>query len=246
MSKNLRVHIAPVGFEFRRVTEPLIEMQADKVYLITYEPNDAAQQFLFQIKKELGQKYKHIEVKEIYVDLWNLYDCVECFHGIIQEETGNHVYVNVSTGTKITAISGMLSCMIWGAHPYYAKVSYVHLKELAEKPTESVGETIVLPVCDINKPRSETLLILNILKENGGQLRKVELIRRLESLGIIKLRDEMKEEFTLSAKHSQLRAILDPMEIDWGYVHVEARGRRSIVFLTEQGENALRLFGVNN
>ncbi len=34
------------------------------------------------------------------------------------------------------------------------------------------------------------------------------------------------------------------MESDWNYIRVEASGRRSEVFLTEQGRNALKIFGV--
>jgi len=44
-------------------------------------------------------------------------------------------------------------------------------------------------------------------------------------------------------KHSQLRAIIYPLEKEWGYVKVEYSGRRSEVILTEQGKAALRIFG---
>ena len=41
MNENLRVHIAPVGFrEVKRVTYPLVKMKADRVYLVTYKPDD--------------------------------------------------------------------------------------------------------------------------------------------------------------------------------------------------------------
>jgi hypothetical protein len=75
-------------------------------------------------------------------------------------------------------------------------------------------------------------------------MRKALLIDQLESAGIIGIRDESKSELTEAAKHSQLRAILDPMESEWKYVRIEASGRRSEVFITPQGENALRIFGV--
>ena len=35
MKPGLRVHIATVGFQVRRITEPLIQEKADKVYLPT-------------------------------------------------------------------------------------------------------------------------------------------------------------------------------------------------------------------
>jgi predicted transcriptional regulator len=245
MSANLRIHIAPVGFEIRRITEPLVGMQADKVYLVSYGPNDAAKMFFAQVKKELGQNYKHIKIEEVFIDIWNLYDCIEKFREIILEEKkkGNHIYLNVSTGTKITSIAGMLSCMLWNAFPYYAHVSYPSTKEIVVPPTEHVEEPDLLPVYDVKKPKNEHLIILSILKANDGKMRKARLIRDLENKGIIRLKDETKTEFTKAAKHSQLRAILDPLEKEWGCVRVETSGRRSEVSITGQGETALRIFG---
>lgn len=248
MSANLRIHIVPVGFEFRRVTEPLVRMQADKVYLVTYGKDDSARKFFLQIKKELGQNYKHIKVEEVFVDVWNLYDCIEEFREIVLEENkmGNHVYVNVSTGTKITSIAGMLSCMLWGAYPYYARVSYPSVKGIELPPTEHVEEPDLLPVYDVKRPKPELLLALSILKANRGRMRKVRLIEKLEAVGVIQLRDESKSALTKAAKHSQLRALIDPLEKEWKYIRVEAKGRRSEVIITEQGETALKIFGLQD
>ena len=62
-------------------------------------------------------------------------------------------------------------------------------------------------------------------------------------MGLIRVKDENKRFLTEPAKHSQLRAILEPLEKEWKYVQVEASGRRSIVTITEQGETALKVFG---
>lgn len=243
MSANLRVHIAPVGFEFRRVTEPLLHMQADKVYLVSFSEDDDASKFFVQINKELAQKYRHIKVEEVFIDIWDLYACIEKFREIILTEKGNHVYMNVSTGTKITAMAGMLACMLWGATPYYARVSYPSPKPAIDLHTEHVEEPDILPVYDINKPRPEFMLVLSIIEQNGGHVRKARLIEKLEELSVISIRDERKTELSEAAKHSQLRAILDPMGSEWKYVTVEARGRRSEVTITEQGRAALKIFG---
>lgn len=98
-----------------------------------------------------------------FLDIWNLYECIEKFREIILDEKGNHVYINVSTGTKITAIAGMLSCMLWDAYPYYAPVSYP-TKETKILPTEHVQDSDILPVYDIKKPKSEFMLILSLLQ----------------------------------------------------------------------------------
>lgn len=245
---NLRIHIAPVGFEFRRVTEPLVRMQADKVYLVTYKPDDPAKRFFGLVKKELGQNYKHINVEEVFVDMWDLYSCLEEYRKIVtfERKAGNHVYINVSTGTKINAIAGMLACMLWEASPYYAPISYLTSRQLEVPPTEQVQDPDLLPVYEIKRPRSEQLFVLGLLSANGGKMRKAKLIQELESGKIIRVKDESRVALTESAKHSQLRAIINPMEMEWGFINVEASGRRSVVSITEEGQTALRIFGSAN
>lgn len=246
MVKNLRIHIVPVGFEFRRVTEPLIELQADKVYLITYKKKDNATKFLSNIKKELSQNYKHVTIKEIFLDIWNLYNCIEKFREIIFEEKDNHVYINVSTGTKITAIAGMLSCMLWNAEPYYAPIWYKNKKGKTIL-SQHVENSDMLPVYEIIKPPTKFMKILNLLQQsNDKMMRKSKLIDELEEMKILRMVDEKGMKLSGPAKHSHLRALLNPMELQWKYVTVKASGRRSEVTITEQGENALRIFGCEN
>jgi hypothetical protein len=221
-----------------------MKMLADKVYLVSLGgEDDAAVKFVSYMNRDLSQNYEHIKVVEVTVDVWDLYDCVGKYREIILKEKGNHLYINVSTGTKVTAIAGMLSCMLWRATPYYARVSYPQPKSVESPRTEHVLEPDLLPTYEIKKPKSEILLVLKMLKEHQGKLRKGGLIRELEVAGIIRVKDENIAELSESAKHSQLRAILDPMEREWGFITVEASGRRSEVSITEQGENALRIFG---
>ena len=242
MALNLRVHIAPVGYEFRRVTEPLIRMQADKVYLATYDKDDAVSDFFSEIKKELAKNYAHIQVIEIFLDVWDLYTCIEKFHDIITKEEGNHVYVNVSTGTKITAIAGMLACMMGDAQPYYAPVSYP-IMEVKKMSTEHVEESKLFPTYEIKQPKPEFISILNLLQKNNGVMRKAMMIEKLEGSKMIRKTDEKGNDLSSSAKHSQLRALLDPMEKDWNLITVKASGRRSEVLITVKGETALKIFG---
>ncbi len=246
MQTKLRIHISPVGFEFRRVTQPLIQMRADLVYLVKHtEIDDDALVFYTKVKNELKQNYKHIHVEEISLDLWNLYKCVEGFRKIILDAKENHVYVNVSTGTKITSIAGMLSCMMWNAHPYYAPVSYVGRKKIVDL-SEHVDEPEDLPTYSINKPKQEFMLILDLLSRHGGVMRKAQLMKELEEMGVISLSDVDGKELGGSAKHSRLRVLLDPMERDWSLISVKSRGRRSEVSIQKQGETALKIFGTGS
>lgn len=51
---NLRIHIAPVGFEIDRIAIPAKQMKADRVWLLMHEEpsKDRAQGFMEKIKTQ--------------------------------------------------------------------------------------------------------------------------------------------------------------------------------------------------
>lgn len=238
----LRVHIAPVGYDFNRVTDPLIKGKADKVYFVLHESDRGQSKFLTHIKTELKKKLPSIETKEYYLDIWNLYNCIQKFREIITKEKGNNIFINVSTGTKITAIAGMMTCMSFGATPYYVK--FVHPSDSAIKTikTEEVFDKEELPVFEISKPKKIHLDILSLLSENKNKMKKKYLIEALEKKGLIRVKDEKNNDLSIHSKHSQLRPILDSMENEWKFIRIESSGRRSYIFLTDQGQKALNFF----
>lgn len=242
MTKNLRVHIVPVGYDTTRITNPLLEKRADKVYFIRHTEDTKSSYFDF-ITKELDGK--GIDITEEFVNIWNLFQCIEKFKEIVTSEKDNHVYVNVSSGSKITAIAGMLTSMlIPKIEPYYVHIEYSSVT--TRKIKEDVVKTSInLPVFEINQPPKEYLTTLCILSQNDS-LKKSQLIEELEHAEIIKQKDLDKPFFSAHAKHSQLRAILDPMEHDWDFIQVTGKGKRSRVKITPQGTYALNMFEGTN
>ena len=102
------MHISPVGFDPPgRVTGPLVENRADKVYLVSRSKDDYASDRMKQVRKAL-EKYPHIEVHDIYVNIWDLFGCLEKFREIFESEKDNHIHVNVSTG-RVCDMPDMLS-----------------------------------------------------------------------------------------------------------------------------------------
>ena len=87
--------------------------------------------------------------------------------------------------------------------------------------------------------------LLNLLQQREGVMRKSALIKKLEEFHVIRETGDSGKMLTSSAKHSQLRSLLDPMEREWSLISVEARGSRSEVHITDQGETALRIFGLD-
>ncbi len=240
MRSNLRVHIACVGFEVNRITQPIIDERADKVYLITYSRNDKGLPYLKKILEILGQ-HKNIEVQKITGDIWDLFEILNRFKKILQIENaaGSHVYVNVSTGSKVAAIAGTLACMLWKGTPYYAHINYEEKRNFAGFVDDNVTEKTELPVYSINTPKQESITILKILNMFDGKVKKKKLIEKLEDEGLIK------EDLSSEAKHSRLKALLNPLIVglDSPQIKVDYIGRQSNVILTQQGESTLRIFG---
>ena len=162
-----------------------------------------------------------------------------------REGKNARIYINVSTGSKIASIAGTLACMIWKGTPYYTHIDYDDTKKDPSDglPDEKIISIAQLPVYSIDKPRTESLLILRALSNiKVGKMNKRKLIEYLENQGIID------SKLSAAAKHSKLKVLLAPMTVgimDNPLVEVEYRGRQSNVILTSQGESTLKIFGDN-
>lgn len=240
-SNNLRVHIAPIGFDpVQRVASPLIEQRADRVYLVSRSKRgDPASGIVRQVEETLA-KHPSTEVKHVYAEIWDLFSCLEKYRNIFHSEEGNHIYVNVSTGSKVLAMAGMLSCMLWKGTPYYTKLDYEDGGPDKGADKRKVAGTDFLPVYQIHMPSAESLFVLSIINSARGKMSKKDLIEKLQEAKLIPryLPSQPK-----SAPHSRLRVILDPLQTQWHFIHIKSKGRRSEIFLTDQGYSALRIFG---
>ena len=240
MTDNLRIHIIPVGYDTTRATEPLLSKKADRVYFIRHKEDKESVYYNFITSKI---KDNGIEIHQEFVDIWDLFECIQKFREIISQCRGNHFYINLSTGSKITAIAGMLTSMLMpDVEPYY-----VHIKYASQKSKEPIKEDVIkasseLPVFGINQPPKEHLVVLGLLSEHE-EMKKSKLIEELENQNIIVQKDMEKQSFSEHAKHSQLRTILDPMERIWKFIEIDGKGKRSRVKMTAQGSFALKMFG---
>ena len=216
----------------------MIRLRADKAYLLAFTEKDAASEYLQKTKTIL--KNHHIPVKVIYVDIWDLMACLENLRELIQSEKENQIFFNVSTGTKITAISSMLACMLWNCEPYYAKTEYNEIKTSKKIVSEKIQDVVSIPTYKMITPKPEFLQLLKILQENNDKMKKKYLIAELKKLELIY--PMWSQNLSKPAEHGQLKTILDPM-IKLEYVNVETIGRNSFVSITEQGKNTLNIFG---
>ena len=248
---HARIHIAPVGFEVERVTEPLRRERADRVYLLTRDEHDAAEPFVAEIARRLRRADWPIEVRVVRTDLWNVFRALASLRAIFDAERRTDrgaadvlpIRVNVSTGTKITAIAGTLACMLWKGEPYYVQVSrawYSGRTPRVASVHDAVDRVEPVNVYELRAPSVELVEVLQALADGGGTLRKRELIR---ALGLDRPPPSGGPAASPQAQHGRLRRRLEPLEHRWGFVRTETTGPRARVRITEQGRLALALFG---
>jgi Family of unknown function (DUF6293) len=246
-----RIHIVPVGFEVERITEPLTTDRVDRVYLVTRPDRDAAAPFVDEVVRRLARAPWPIEVRLVRTNLWDPFEALAAYRGVFEAERRAErrvhgvlpIRVNVSTGTKITAIAGTLACMLWNGEPYYVQVSrswYSDRTPRVRAVHDVVERVDPVNVYELRAPASELIEVLEALARRGGSLRKRELIREL---GLDRPAKDGGRVASPQAQHGRLRRRLEPLEQRWGFVASEARGPRARVRLTDQGRVALTLFG---
>ena len=242
---KLRIHVCPVGFEVDRITIPVIEQKADRVWLIikqsTSSDPDRAERFKKDIIKQLEEN--GIEIREKCCVISDLNDSLKALREIINDEKNNTVSINVSSGNKVFAIAGMMACMMWDAEPYYVIPNeYVHPDE---QMTSGVKNIICLPKYKIDKPEDVVLECLRKIKRKGQNgAKKKDIISHLEKNCLMKIDTENEnDEPTIQAQYRHLEEhVLKPAR-DWGFIIQEGTTRNVRIKLTDAGLNALKIFG---
>ncbi len=242
MSKltNLRVHIAPVGFEVDRIVIPAIEMKADKVCLLVHEnpSEDKATSFVEKVTKSL--KKEKIQVVTDTHNRLDLFQIIRSVKGIINQEKGNTVYVNLSSGSKIQAIASMMTCMMFNEKdsviPFYAEAEkYLGFK--GEQLSTGVKNIMQIPTYEIQIPEKRHIEALRLIKDKGGKITKKEMAELCDKHDLISVNAE-KENYSQARFASLDKNIIEPLEEKWNFVDIEKIGRTRWIKITQEGQNA--------
>ena len=238
---NLRIHIAPVGFEIDRIIIPAVRMKADKVWLIVHEnvADDKANKYRQKIEKELEEKGIKMEIA--YANRLLLFPIIKAVTGIIFKERKNDIYVNVATGSKIHAIGCMMACMLFDdrekIHPFYAQAEQYPEYDGSTQQTYGVAEIHSLPTYRIGTPKQELLEAMRIIKKANGRIQKKQMAEEAEKSKIITV-NAKKQNFTQARFASLDKNIVQPLVDTWGFVEVEKIGRNRWLKLTDDGKHA--------
>jgi hypothetical protein len=246
-----RIHIAPVGFEKDRVVLPLQQMSADRIYLIIEknQNEDKGLIYLENVQKYIKKLKLKCEVNLVHSNVIerDLFSALYVYRGIIEKEQGNQIYVNVSTGTKIHSIAGMMACMIFNSNdtkiiPYYVIPEDYNEPESHEPFARGCKNILPLPSYKIEKPEEKLVRALKIIDEidkSGEKISKFLLIEKFSEINLITVSDER----TINAKYRSLeRNFIEPL-IDWKFIKIQGKGKRLEISITMEGKNILRFLG---
>lgn len=246
-----RVHISPLGYERDRVVLPAIDYKADQVFLLEHdEPDDEKPAYHDELKEDLREA--GIEVWSIRCDIFDLYTVLGEIAELITAHSDDDVYVNLSTGSKISAIGGMIACMVTreeaNVTPYYVQAEGYTSDEGAEETPVSFGieEISELPTYHIEGPSRDEIVMLAFITEEEPVTKKRLIRRAREIVARFKRNAEEKDiqlsddpymgEYRLLDTH-----ILDPLE-ERECIEATEVGRSKEVTVTEEGRDTLRAF----
>jgi len=237
---NLRVHIAPVGFEIDRIVIPAKEMKVDRVWLLVHDntAEDKGRPYVEKIQNQLKKADIKVEISK--VNRLELFKIIRAVIDIVEKEKRNDIYVNVASGSKIHAIACMMACMILRKQkkitPFYAEAERYAAFEGVQQ-SSGVKKMMSLPTYEIQTPKQELITALNIIREKGGKITKKEMAQLAEDAKIITV--GAREENYEQARFASLdKNIIQPLSDHWKFVEVEKIGRNRWIKITEAGSQA--------
>lgn len=237
---DLRVHIAPVGYEVDRIVMPAIRLRADKVILLVHDkPNeDKAARFYEKISAQLEEK--NIQVIQEHHDRLDLFAIIKTVKNLIKREEKSRISVNLASGSKIQAVGCMMACMMFNdaknVRPFYAEAK--EYLGLSGKPvSRGIKEIKQIPSYEIQKPSLRHVRALDLIVTHGGRISKKQMAALAIEQELITVNAENASQATFASLDKN---IISPLESQWGFITVEKVGRTRWIQLTDEGQNAAK------
>jgi len=238
---NLRVHIAPVGYEIDRIVIPAKERKADKVWLLVHDnpSEDKALSYIEKITKLL--KKEKIKVVKEYHNRLDMFQIIKSVKKIIEQENENSIFVHLASGSKIQAIACMMACMMFNDKknlvPFYAEAKeYPGFS--GKQMSYGVKNLTQVPIYEIKIPNEKLIQSLKLIKDSSGKLTKKQMADLADKQGIITVNAE--ENNYSQARFASLdKNIIQPLLEKWKFIDVEKVGRNRWIKINEDGKNAV-------
>jgi Ni/Co efflux regulator RcnB len=238
-----RIHIVPLGYEKDRIVDPVLQLEADEVLFLRPDPSkEGVDQPAYLDDARRAISDAGVETETIECDIFNLYDSLGAIAELANEFREHNIYVNLASGSKVTAIGGMIACMATGASPYYVRADEYAGGD--ERPVASGVESIEqLPRYHIDEPEAQHIAVLEYIKQRS-QVKKGDLIAlgKRRELPFISRYDAQDVQNPDRGYYRRLNSqIIDPLDSQ-NYIEVEKHSKYQYVSLTESGKNRLQAF----
>jgi len=232
------VHVAPLGYEYDRIRQPVLEYGADTLYLLC-DPHLRVP-YHDELSAELTGR--GVSVRRCTVDLGDMYDVLGEVTTLVDAHSEDIVRVNVSSGPKVAAVGAALACMATDASGYHVHPD-ARLHPVEETPrTEGMALAEQLPSYPLETPTTDQIQILEYVETTPETYtpKKSDLIAFAEEneLSFITRSAPANDKAKFALLNNR---IVDPL-VESGYLEIEPVGRTKQVRLTETGRNALRAF----
>ncbi|QLH11661.1 hypothetical protein DSQ20_09630 [Nitrosarchaeum sp. AC2] len=239
---KLRIHIAPVGYEIDRVVLPAKQEKADRVWLLLHENKNEDKSGPFTTKITNQLEKLGIEVKQEEHNRRDLFQIIRVIKNIIEKEKENEIFVNLASGSKIQAIGTMMACMMFNdnknIHPFYVEAKTYRGVDAKQPVSTGIKDIQDVPPYSIKIPEEKLIQALEIIKENNGKITKKEMAEISEEKNIITI-NAQEENHSMARFASLDKNIIQPLEEQWKFIHIEKIGRNRWITLTQEGKNAI-------
>ena len=235
---NLRVHIAPVGYEIDRIVLPAKKLRADKVILLIHNnpSKDKATKFYEKISLQLEKL--NIEVSTEFHDRVNLFQIIKTVKNLIKKEKGNFISINLASGSKVQAIGCMMASMMFNddknVNPFYVEAKE-YLGFSGKPMSKGIKNIEYIPAYEIQKPEERHIQALKIIVDNGGKISKKDMAKIALEQKLIIVKAENQSQATFASLDKNIISIL---ENTWKFIKVNKIGRTRWIEITDEGKHA--------
>jgi hypothetical protein len=262
------VHIIFNCPETGRITEPILQNPPHKIYYFTAfikktKQKDVYLQYMEDNIKTIQTHIPAITIIQQPIDYVDYIEIIQQISKIVKKEREENpnvtIYINISSGSKITAIASIEAAKIWDLEDYYVYSSkyqydggpmhtgdyYIEKPETfpTQRPDKNHIQTLkLIETMLIRKYNGKALLEDKLVSDEKFVYFK-ELIRELEFANIIDLERKNKEASKQkSALYMKAKDFLDPLEKTLGYITISKDKRNRKVYLTNKGEILTKIF----
>ncbi|MFO8017138.1 MAG: DUF6293 family protein [Promethearchaeia archaeon] len=260
-----QIHVVFNAKEDKRITDPILKNPPNKLYYFTANieatgQKDENMDYFQKNTKLLEKKIPTLEIIHRELDYTNYIQVIQEISKIIKDEREENenaeIYINVGTGSKITALASSEASKLWNCYIYYVFASkYDPSGEGPQHKGEMfIKEPITFP---IKKPKPLYIKILKLFKNmlvekyqgkeydksQGKYIFKKNFIDKLIEEAILQLEHENENERKRRASYyMKSKKYFEPLEDQLGYIEISDDKRNKKIRLTKTGKDILKIF----